>query len=295
MHHRELHTRLVKNLEENNKAWISTADIIIRNMAEEKDNVPLKTDGVADEPIPLMVIPSKVWTQPYDTELYDWVATEVLGTRSKVTKEYLDEMLKENIVFAPNHCTKYKLEVPDVNERICFINHRAGEVPDWLWVYDYLFTRVRIRIPLTLFQQEILRRSAVAPSQLHPNSWAFIRLFELVCQALGLPVSWRLFFFFFKLTTPKNGNMDDSGRGFLSFRAHGKMKIFDFSDESSNFKEMYFKIPEAPKIQPFYLTSEKKAKFSLYWRMGYRSPRPGANALSEEEKKAVSLLRSIWG
>ncbi|MED6202827.1 hypothetical protein PIB30_109500 [Stylosanthes scabra] len=264
-------------------------------MAEEKDNVPLKTDGVADEPIPLMVIPSKLWTQPYGTELYDWVAIEVLGTRSKVTKEYLDEMLKENIVFAPSHNTKYKLEVPDVNERICFINHKAGEVPDWLWVYDYLFTRVRIRIPLTLFQQEVLRRGAVASSQLHPNSWAFIRSFELVCQALGLSVSWRLFFFFFKLTTPKNGNMDDSGRGFLSFRAHGKMKIFEFSDKSSNFKEMYFKISGAPGIQPFYLSSKKKAKFSLYWRMGYRSPRSEANALSEEEKKAASLLRSVWG
>ncbi|MED6213111.1 hypothetical protein PIB30_090109 [Stylosanthes scabra] len=226
-------------------------------MAKEKDDVPLKTHGVVDEPTPLMVIPSKAWTQPYGTELYDWVAIEVLGTRSKVTKEYLDEMLKENIVFAPNHNTKYKLEVPDVNERICFINHRAGEVPDWLWVYDYLFTRMWIRIPLTLFQQEILRRGV--------------------------------------LTAPKNGNMDDSGRGFLSFRAHGKVKIFDFSDESSNFKEMYFKISGAPEIQPFYLTSENKAKFSLYCHMGYRSPRPGANALSEEEKKAASLLRSIWG
>ncbi|MED6176800.1 hypothetical protein PIB30_091774, partial [Stylosanthes scabra] len=80
VHHKEPHTRLVKNLEENNKAWISTAGIITRNMAEEKDNVPLKTDGVADESIPLMVIPSKVWTQPYGTDLYDWVATEVLGT-----------------------------------------------------------------------------------------------------------------------------------------------------------------------------------------------------------------------
>ncbi|MED6136929.1 hypothetical protein PIB30_060270 [Stylosanthes scabra] len=60
--------------------------------------------------------------------------------------------------------------------------------------------------------------------------------------------------------------MDDSGRGFLSFCAHRKMKIFDFSDESSNFKEMYLKISGAPKIQPFYHTSEKKAKFCLYWQ-----------------------------
>ncbi|MED6184460.1 hypothetical protein PIB30_047662 [Stylosanthes scabra] len=89
--------------------------------------------------------------------------------------------------------------------------------------------------------------------------------------------------------------MDDFGRGFLSFRAHGKMKIFDFSDDSSNFKEMYFKISGAPEIQPFYFTLDKKAKVSLYLHMGHRSPRPGANALSEDEKKAASLLRSIWG
>ncbi|MED6111276.1 hypothetical protein PIB30_051046 [Stylosanthes scabra] len=204
-------------------------------------------------------------------------------------------MLNENIVFTPNYSTKYKLEVPNVNERICFINHRAGDVSDWLWFYDYLFTRVVIRIPLTSFQQEILRQSGVAPSQLHPNSWAFIRSFELVCQALGLPVSWRLFFFFFKLIAPKNANMDDSGRGFLSFRAHGKMKIFDFSDESSSFKEMYFKVFGAPKTQPFFLDSEKKARFHLFWCMGYRSPRPGANELSEKEKNAVSLVQTIWG
>ncbi|MED6174735.1 hypothetical protein PIB30_071882 [Stylosanthes scabra] len=146
-------------------------------------------EQVDNEPTPLLVIPSEAWTQPHGTELYGWVASEVLG----------------------------------------------------------------------------------------------------------LPVSWRLFFFSFKLTAPKNGNMDDSSRGFLSFRAHGKMKIFEFSDESSNFKEMYFKISRALGIQPFYLSSEKKAKFNLHWHMGYRSPRPEANALSEEEKKAASLLRSVWG
>ncbi|MED6219159.1 hypothetical protein PIB30_033268 [Stylosanthes scabra] len=29
--------------------------------------------------------------------------------------------------------------------------------------------------------------------------------------------------------------------------------------------------------------------------MGYRSPRPGVNELSEEQRKAASLLRSVWG
>ncbi|MED6192900.1 hypothetical protein PIB30_014235 [Stylosanthes scabra] len=81
--------------------------------------------------------------------------------------------------------------------------------------------------------------------------------------------------------------------GFLSFRAHGKMKIFDFPDESSNFKEMYFKVSRATKTPPFFLDSEKKSRFHLYWRMGYRSPRPEANELSEEERNAASLLQMV--
>ncbi|MED6222039.1 hypothetical protein PIB30_060632 [Stylosanthes scabra] len=82
------------------------------------------TKQVDDEPTPLGVIPSEAWTQPHGVELYGWVATEVLGTRSKMTKEYLEEMLKSNIAFSPNHNNK--------KERIFFINHRVGDVPDWL-------------------------------------------------------------------------------------------------------------------------------------------------------------------
>ncbi|MED6222035.1 hypothetical protein PIB30_060628 [Stylosanthes scabra] len=87
---------------------------------------------VDDELTPLRVIPSEAWTQPHGVELYGWVATEVLGTRSKMTKEYLEEILKSNIAFAPNHSNK--------KERIFFINHRVGDVPDWLRVYDYLIS-----------------------------------------------------------------------------------------------------------------------------------------------------------
>ncbi|MED6137847.1 hypothetical protein PIB30_068891 [Stylosanthes scabra] len=100
-------------------------------------------------------------------------------------------MLKENILYAPSHGDKYKLEILGVNEMICFLNHRDGNIPDWLWIYDCLFT---------------------------------------------------------KLTTPKNVNMIESSRGFLCFRAHGKMKIFDLFEESfHSFKEMYFKISGAPR------------------------------------------------
>ncbi|MED6185805.1 hypothetical protein PIB30_060576 [Stylosanthes scabra] len=190
---------------------------------------------------PLKVIPFEAWTQPHGVELYDWVATRVLGTQSKVTKEYLEEMQKENIGWGcPGMTLDLRLPL-----------YEGGDPYSTYLVVERNPTAGRNN-PLT-----------VAP--------------------------------LIVLTSPKSANMDDSGKGFLFFRAHGKMKIFYLSDESSNFKEMYFKISGASKTQPFYLNLEKKAKFSLYWRMGYRSPRPGVNELSEEERKAASLLRSVWG
>ncbi|MED6180197.1 hypothetical protein PIB30_008055 [Stylosanthes scabra] len=47
----------------------------------------------------------KAWTQPHSTELYCLGTIEVLGIRSKVTREKLEKMLKENIVYSPNHTT----------------------------------------------------------------------------------------------------------------------------------------------------------------------------------------------
>jgi len=34
--------------------------------------------------------------------------------------------------------------------------------------------KVLLRLPLTIFEKELLTELNVAPAQLHPNSWAFI-------------------------------------------------------------------------------------------------------------------------
>ncbi|MED6200437.1 hypothetical protein PIB30_085068 [Stylosanthes scabra] len=50
-----------------------------------------------------------------------------------------------------------------------------------------MFTDFGVRVPFTDFQQRLLNRASVAPSQLHPNACASIRCFELVTEFLQLP------------------------------------------------------------------------------------------------------------
>ncbi|KEH41494.1 hypothetical protein MTR_1g051540 [Medicago truncatula] len=52
------------------------------------------------------------------------------------------------------------------------------------------------KIPFTMFEMDVLRLLNVAPTQIHLNSWAFIRGFEILCDALDMIPSPGVFFHF---------------------------------------------------------------------------------------------------
>ncbi|XP_052108707.1 uncharacterized protein LOC127741119 [Arachis duranensis] len=74
---------------------------------------------------------------------------------------------------------QYELALPDADERVGYLNLDSPTVPDWKWVYESMFTRLSVRLPFSPFVQDLLSRCYVAPSQLHPNSWAAVWSFEL--------------------------------------------------------------------------------------------------------------------
>ncbi|MED6158572.1 hypothetical protein PIB30_033894 [Stylosanthes scabra] len=135
------------------------------------------------EPVPLQMLPPREVMKTRGGNPYSWVSQEVLTSPSRVTKEYLVELSRADIVFLLGHASEYRLVAPHPSERICFANNRVGDKPDFLWVYDSMFTRIGVRIPFTIFQQEVLIRCAVAPSQLHPNRGE--RLFDLYWRVPG--------------------------------------------------------------------------------------------------------------
>ena len=63
-------------------------------------------------------------------------------------------------------------------------------------MYEVVFKDMGFRLPFSDFQQEMLRWTKLSPSQIHPNSYAFMRAFELVCDYLRIPASKNVFFSF---------------------------------------------------------------------------------------------------
>ncbi|MED6198717.1 hypothetical protein PIB30_069188 [Stylosanthes scabra] len=107
--------------------------------------------GNGRQPWPQQAQPPQAVANTRGRSSYSWVSREVLSTPSRVTLEYLSELLRADIVFWPGHASKYRLGMPHSSKRICYANHRANDKPDFLWVYDSMFTRLGVRLPLTEF------------------------------------------------------------------------------------------------------------------------------------------------
>jgi len=70
------------------------------------------------------------------------------------------------------------------------------------FIYATLFKKVKLRFPFTRLERELLTELNIAPAQLHPNSWAFVRVFQILCVHLGLPASVDVFLFLFEAKNP---------------------------------------------------------------------------------------------
>ncbi|MED6193619.1 hypothetical protein PIB30_021271 [Stylosanthes scabra] len=126
--------------------------------------------------------------------IYRWVANDVLGMPSSLDQQYLDELKLTGVLFGGGDLERrYRVEAARRGERVCFMNLDHPTVPHWLWVNEVMFTEFGVRVPFSDFQQRLLSRASVAPSQLHPNSWSSIRCFELVTEFLELPQDPEIF------------------------------------------------------------------------------------------------------
>jgi len=64
--------------------------------------------------------------------------------------------------------------------------------------YAMFFKKVLLRFPLSIFENKLLTELNVALSQLHPNSWAFICAFTILCSQLGIFPNVEVFQYFFE-------------------------------------------------------------------------------------------------
>jgi len=106
-------------------------------------------------------------------------------------------------------------------------------------MYEVAFTDMGFRMSFTGFQKkEVLKWLEFSHSQLYPDSFTFVRAFELISEYLKLIPTVP---FFFSVFTLLEGSYKGGGRSWVSLKPN--MKFFSiFTDLVRGFKDMYFLI-----------------------------------------------------
>ena len=123
-------------------------------------------------------------------------------------------------------------------------------------MYRCLFEVLGLILPLTVIQCAVLEHLNVALSQLHPNSWAMVLAFEILCSFFNILPSVLVFLFFFRLKL--NGKI-----GWVSLNSMSR-KLFAFdSNIFHRFKDHFFKVLALDGI-PLMFKRDEEPRFSLY-------------------------------
>ena len=143
--------------------------------------------------------------------------------------------------------------VCELDEPVC----RDGTLPPretFTFIYATLFERLGFRLPFNNFEKGLMTTLNVAPAQLHPNSWAFIRAFHILCKGLGIQPTPAMFLYFFELKSGSSRSVWYSLSG-----AGGRGLLTLYQSSYKGFRGAFVKIL-APEHNPTLLEG-----FPLYW------------------------------
>jgi len=117
-----------------------------------------------------------------------------------------------------------------------------------------------VRIPFTLFQMDVLRFLNVAPTQIRPNSWAFISGFEILCEALDMVPSAGAFFHFYGTKGVNKGS-------WVSISAHAGKSLFPSyaSNFKKNWRVSFMKVCAAEDSYISVASVDGELRFPLSW------------------------------
>ena len=207
-----------------------------------------KTKTTAPPPLP----------KSYYKGEYDWAPDELLDECSllnsveDVEAHRGDPALYNFNAFHKNHDSQVLVSRVRPGMPVCADSRDTGGCP-FFFLYQMVLKRVGLRLPLTPFEKELLTEINTAPAQLHPNSWAFVRGFQILCGYLGVPSSVDVFLHFFEVK--KQGKslwMSFSGIA-------GRIILTLFQNSFKGWKGKFFKV-RATKRDPSILEG-----FPLYW------------------------------
>ncbi|KOM53185.1 hypothetical protein LR48_Vigan09g184400 [Vigna angularis] len=195
---------------------------------------------------------------------YEWVPHEV----RQLPSSFYDRQAFRNLI--PHVCLvksaddarHFKLAICQRTERVC---HGRGNYPsDFFYVYATMFKDLKVLLPFSDFQMGVLRTLNLAPTQLHPNGWAFMQVFSAICSGLALYLTPAAFLYFFHV-------QPHPSKPWVSFRTVGNKHLLTlFNSSYKDFKNHFFKVVPTEIGQQSFCFPTGEAKFPFYWT---RDPR----------------------
>ncbi|MED6202498.1 hypothetical protein PIB30_106225 [Stylosanthes scabra] len=213
-------------------------------------------------------------------EGYEWVSEAVRGIASLFVDVESVRQLGSPLLWVRNgQDIKFEFLPCSSAERVC----HEGKGADWFYMYTCVFAEIGIRFPFTGFECAVLRQLNCAPSQIHPNSWGFIRAFEVLMEYLREEPSLGLFFFLFQAKGVDRGL-------WVTLSSHQGRTVFSlFKATYRDFKKFYVKVRSPEDAIPFFLDENLSQKFPLYWK---RKPVQclGVEELSERDAGVCEFI-----
>ncbi|KEH25779.1 hypothetical protein MTR_6g034305 [Medicago truncatula] len=179
----------------------------------------------------------------------------ILDIQSKAKVNFLRSKLsvssttrEEDIVLAP--CP------PD--ENVCSMRPKGAK--EIFHMYGAVLEEFGVRIPFTLFEMDVLNLLNVAPTQIHPNSWAFIRGFEILCDSLDMVPTAGVFFHFYGTKGVDKGS-------WVPISAHPGKQLFPpfASNFKKDWKKSFLRVQAAKDSSVSVASIAGEVRFPLGW------------------------------
>jgi len=188
--------------------------------------------------------------------LYRWAPDSLIAKTSKITSFKEIEAYKEsesNEKFYGKEHDRFVKVLPCREGVPVCADDRADPKKPFFFTYSTIFKRLKLRLPFTGFERALLTEVSVAPAQLHPNNWAFVRAFSILYNHFGHTPSMDVFLYFFEAKNPGK-------KLWMSFNGvAGRVLLSLFQQSYKGFKGKFFKIC-CSKFDPTLLDG-----FPLYW------------------------------
>ncbi|KAK7243600.1 hypothetical protein RIF29_38405 [Crotalaria pallida] len=186
-----------------------------------------------------VVLNPAAFPAPTDVERYNWIDREVVGTKSVLKTEVSVNSVRQLLLPCPEDETRtsYAVRSCTENDRICT---RVLDGKSF-FMYEDLVSLLGARLPFSEVETRLLQVLGIAPSQLHPQAWAFLRAFQKYCQTKNLLCLVQTFLCLFhpQTTIKESGELE---RLWVSVKSRSHYGLFaKYLDSWKYFKKKFFR------------------------------------------------------